>query len=234
VVSGADITGAQYVRKQIVVRLLVEGQEPSHRQIAPGVVVTVEERQLLDAVRWIIGRVQIDRDPLGFALQAPAMPLDHRVGERDPHPVQIRTIKSVLEPRERGLRGQVLTLERIATTQQLLDGVGAQSAGIVAIRITAGDGIQALAHQIPDRMTDLARLASVIDPTDQCLGQSETPIAGLQQHRATVGTGMVLIKFGHDRLAGQIRKQNTLSCAIVIHAKAFVVMRNACGKEFLS
>ena len=62
----------------------------------------------------------------------------------------------------------------------------------------------------------------------------EPPIAGLQQDRPAVGTGMVLVKFSDDRLARQIRKQNTLSCAIVIHAKAFVVRENTCGKAFLA
>ena len=162
------------------------------------------------------------------------MPLDHGIGKCHTHSIQIRPIKGILEARERRLRSQILTLDRIATTQQLLDRVGAQSPGIIAIRITAGDGIQPLAHQIPDRMTDLARLASVIDAADQCLGQPEPPIAGLQQDRTAVGTGVLLVKFRDDRLARQIRKQNTLSCAIVIHAKAFFVMGNACGKAFLS
>jgi hypothetical protein len=45
---------------------------------------------------------------------------------------------------------------------------------------------------------------------------------------------MVLVEFGDHRLASQIRKQNTLSCAIVIHAKAFFVTENALGKAFLS
>jgi hypothetical protein len=162
------------------------------------------------------------------------MPLDHRVGERHTHSVQIRPIERVLKARERRLRGQVLALDRIATTEQLLNGVRPQSPGIVAIRITAGDGIEPLAHQVPDGVPDLARLARVSDAADQCLGQSESPIARLQQDRAAVGTGMVLVKFGDDWLVCQIRKQNTLSCAIVIHAKAFFVRRNACGKGFLS
>ena len=183
-------------------------------------------------MRRIVRRIQIDRDPLGLALQAPAMPLDHGIGKCHTHPVQIRPIKSVLEARERRLRSQILTLDRIATTQQLLDGVGAQSPGIIAIRITAGDGVQPLAHQIPDRVPDLARLASVIDAADQSIGQSEPPIAGLQQDRTAIGTGVLLVKFDHDRLARQIRKQNTLSCAIVIHAKAFFVTETLVVKHF--
>ena len=106
---GTGIAGAQHVRKQILIRLLVERQEPGHRQVAPGVVVTVEEGQLLGAVGRVIGRIQIDRDPLGLALQPSAMALDHGLGERDPHPVQIRSIERILEARERRLRCQVLS-----------------------------------------------------------------------------------------------------------------------------
>jgi hypothetical protein len=43
-----------------------------------------------------------------------------------------------------------------------------------------------------------------------------------------------LVKFRNQRVAQQIRKQNTLSCAIVIHAKASFVNENTCGKAFLS
>jgi hypothetical protein len=162
------------------------------------------------------------------------VPLEHGLGERDPHPVHIRPIERVLEARERGLRGQVFTPDGIATTQQLLNGIGTQSAGIVTIRITAGDGIQPLAQQIPDRVLDLARLASVIDAADQRLGQPEPSVAGLKQDRAAVETGMVLVKLGDHRLARRIRKQNTLACAIVSRAKAFVVWANTCGKAFLA
>ena len=37
---GPGITGAQHVREQVLLGLLVEGQEPGHRQITPRVVVT--------------------------------------------------------------------------------------------------------------------------------------------------------------------------------------------------
>ena len=55
--------------------------------------MTVEERQLLCAVRRVICRVQIDRDPLGLALQALAMALDHGLGECHTHSIQIRPIE---------------------------------------------------------------------------------------------------------------------------------------------
>jgi hypothetical protein len=63
-------------------------------------------------------------------------------------------------------------------------------------------------------------LASIIDAADQCLSQTEALIARLQQNRSAIRTGVFLVKLGDHWPIEQIRKQNTLSCAIVIHAKA--------------
>lgn len=62
-----------------------------------------------------------------------------RYRRAQPHPVQVRAIKRVLEARERRRRGQVLAINRVAITEQLLDRVGSQSARIIGIRIAAGD-----------------------------------------------------------------------------------------------
>ena len=196
--------------------------------------MTVEEAQLLGAMRRIIGGIQIDRDPLHLALQAPSVSLDDGVGERDPHPVQIRSIHRVLKARERRLRGQILALDRVATAEHLLDRIRSQSARIVGIRVAAGNRVQPLVQQIRDRVADLARLASLINRADHRFGQPEAPIARLQQDRSAIGTGVLLVKFRDNRLVKKIRKQNTLSCAIVIHARASFVTENACVKAFLS
>jgi hypothetical protein len=56
----------------------------------------------------------------------------------------------------------------------------------------------------------------------------------LQQDRSAVGTGVLLFKFRNDRPVQQIGKQNTLSCAIVNHAKASFVQENTCDKAFFA
>ncbi len=182
--------------------------------------MAIEEGELLSAVGRIVGGVEIDRDPRDLALQASAVPLDHGLGQCDPHPVQIRTIQGILEARERRLGGEILATDRVATAQQLLDRVGRESARIIAIRVATGDRVETLTHQRPDRMADLARLAPVIDAANQRLGQTHAPIAGFKQERAAIGTGMRLVELRHHRAAEQIRKQDTLSCGIVVHAKA--------------
>jgi len=65
------VAGTQHSRTQILFGFVVEADEAHHRQVAPRVVVRVEERQLLRAVRWVVGRVEIDGD----AARVPAQPL---------------------------------------------------------------------------------------------------------------------------------------------------------------
>jgi hypothetical protein len=57
------------------------------------------------AVGVIIGRVQIDRDALGSALEPLAVLCDDRRRHHPPHPIQSPWTDRMLEPGERGLRG---------------------------------------------------------------------------------------------------------------------------------
>ena len=137
----------------------------------------------------------------GNAEEAPAVPLDHGVGERDAHPVQIRPIDRVLKAQEGRLRGKIFAPDRVATTEHLMDRIASQSTGVVAIRIATGNGVQALAQQIPNRMADLARLAPVIGAVDQRFGHPGPSIAGLQQDRSAIGAGVLLVELLRDRAA---------------------------------
>src|ERR1700733_461184 len=66
---------------------VVEANEAHHRQVAPAVVVSVEEGQLLCAMSWIVGRIQVDGDATGVPAQALRMALDHPGRQGLPHPV---------------------------------------------------------------------------------------------------------------------------------------------------
>src|ERR1700692_3644541 len=105
----------------------------------------------------IVPGVQINRDSLCLALKAHTVPVDHGVGECDPQPEQNQPITRVLEARERRLQSEILATERVAITEEFLDRVGSQSARFIVSRIAEGNRIQTLAHQIADRMADLAR-----------------------------------------------------------------------------
>jgi hypothetical protein len=110
------------------------------------------------------------------------------------HPVQIRSPHRILKPRQCRLRSQSRPIDRLTADKELLGRGLGQSRGIVAVRIPAGDRVQALAHQIPDRVFDLARLPSAYDAAPQALRQTQSLVAGLQQNRPTVATAVSLVE----------------------------------------
>ena len=213
---------------------MVEGHEASHRQVAPGVVVPVEEGQLLRAVRRVIGRVQIDRQVFAAPPEAPAMPLDHTVGECLTHPIQLRAPRCILKARERGLGRQRRPRDRIAIEQELVDRVLGKPRRISPVGVPAGDPVEPLAQQVPHRVLDLAALAPIYQTPGQPPTQIQPGIAGLQQDRPAVGTAVPFVKLSHQRLAKKIGKQHRLSCGIVAHAKASRVTEVLVVKPFLS
>lgn len=48
---------------EVLPRLVVEGQRPHERQIAPVIVEAIEEGELLGAVGLILGAIAINRNP---------------------------------------------------------------------------------------------------------------------------------------------------------------------------
>ena len=76
--------------------------------------MSVEERQLLRAMRRIVGRIQIEGD----AVHATAKPLgvapDHALGQELARTIEFLDPNPIFETRQRRLRSQVATLDRIA------------------------------------------------------------------------------------------------------------------------
>ena len=76
--------------------------------------MSVEERQLLRAVRGIVGRVQIDGDAISAMTQPLGVTPDHTLGQELARTIKFLYPNSVLETRQRRLRSQSATLDRIA------------------------------------------------------------------------------------------------------------------------
>src|SRR3989454_11143932 len=55
-------------RTEILLALVIKGDERQQGQIAPRVIVPVEERELLRAVGRVVGRIEVDRDVAGAAM----------------------------------------------------------------------------------------------------------------------------------------------------------------------
>ena len=95
----------------------------------------IEEGQFLLPVGGIIGRIQIDRDALGAALEPVAVLRNDRRRQHPPHPVQSPWAHRILKPGECGLRGQGVPGHRIAPHRQLVQGIVDQPSRVVAILI---------------------------------------------------------------------------------------------------
>ncbi len=94
----------QHDADRVLRGLVVEGQGGDEGQIARGVVMPVEDGQLLLPMGGIDGGVEVDGDALDPPLEPALMLGDDGVGQRLPHRDHLPQADRVLEAREGGLR----------------------------------------------------------------------------------------------------------------------------------
>ena len=70
--AGRRVAGPQHGGDGILLRLGAEGHRGDDRQMAPGVVVAIEEGKLLLAVGRVVGRIEVERNGLGLGTHAVA------------------------------------------------------------------------------------------------------------------------------------------------------------------
>ena len=121
------------------------------------------------------------------------MPLDDPRGQLVRHTVDRAAVDRVLEPRQRRLRGQALTRNRVSVEQQLVDRVVGEAVAIVAVGMAAGDAEDALADQIRERVPGLVR-RPLVEQTpgerlDQAVGALGHLEAGPPRRRSWPGLG---------------------------------------------
>src|SRR5208282_2230596 len=148
---------------------------------------------------------------------------DHTLGQELARSIEFLDPNPVFETRQRRLRSQVATLDRIAIQKQFVNRIPGQASRVVGVRVAAGDREHALSHQLAQRMIDLASLPLVSKAGGQSSNQSIVSIGALQQQRSAVRTPLSLIELGYDRLAKNSREQQTLCCAIFRHSEASFV-----------
>jgi hypothetical protein len=193
----------------------------------------VKEGQLLGPVGGIVGRVQIDRDAPGSALQTTAMSFDYAVGQRFAQTKQLFAIPAIFKARQGRLRSQVFALNWIATHQQFVDRVGTQSGGIVGIRIPARNRHDPLRDQFSQLMPDLFRLPLVFQGLGQHGSQSQSSISGAKQDRSPVGTALSLIKLCDDRTLKNSWEENALCRVMLAQTKASFLVKDCVNNSFL-
>ena len=104
-----------------------------------------------------------------------------------------------------------------------MDGVVGETVAIIAVGMAAGDAKDALADQVRERVPGLVRRPLVEQTPGERLDQAVDALGGLQQDRPAVGTGLLLVEPGEQRLVKQIREQNSLWYSVGRHARASVV-----------
>ena len=223
---------AQDMAEQVLLRLVVEGEEARQRKVAPGAVERAEQRPLLAAVGRVHRRVEVDRDPPRPPPASAPVARDHRLRQRLRQPQQLAPPRRVLEPRQRRLRRQRRPRHRIPTRQQLHHRIPRQTRRVVAVGVAAGNPEHALPEQTLQRVRHLRPLAPVRKARREPRAQPQPLVARLQQNRAAVGTAQPLVKPRNNGLLREIREQHTLFGGMVRHAEALLSVTGCLSTPF--
>jgi hypothetical protein len=215
--AGRGVARPEHDARQVLNRLGVEGQGRDQRQIARRVVVAVEETELLLAVRRIVGRVQVERDPPGAAVEPAPMVRDHGPGQVLPHADQLAPADPVLEPREGRLRAECRPGQWLAVEHQLVQRVVGEPGGVVAIEIARGQAKDPLPNQVQDRVRDLPRLSRIRQTPGHGLGQAQSLVHGLEQHQPAVRAGVGHVESGPDRWPKTLVSEGQLGYTVCSH-----------------
>ena len=172
------------------------------RQKAPFVVMGVEQRKLLIAMRHVAGVVDVEGDGGRRAGVAATIEVDHGVG----HAHHLAQGGHVLPTRHGRLGAQIIAAVRQATTGHFEPGVGAQEIEVVGIFVAAGDGKHPGPQDIADAVRHQRRVARVRDQARECVRYPEFPLRRAEQHDAAVRGDASAIKGGHHLLAANGRK----------------------------
>ncbi len=129
-----------------------------HRQKAPGVVVGVEQRQLLVPVHRVAGVVDIERDRYRRRREGAAEEVDQG-GRQAP---RLGPRGRVLEPAHGRLRTELRAALRRPADGQLEQRIGAQGVAIVGVFIAAGDREHAEPQHRRQRVTITRSCAGTI------------------------------------------------------------------------
>jgi hypothetical protein len=149
------------------------------RQKAALVMVGVEQRELLPAVRRIAGVVDVEHDPLRHLLEAVAEQLDHG----GHHARERGDAGQVLQPAHSRLGAQVRPALRQPPDRHLEGRVDAQRLAVVRVGIAGRDQQHPKADHLDQRVAHPFRRARIGQAMRQALGEPEPALdLGQQQH----------------------------------------------------
>jgi hypothetical protein len=144
---------------EILLALSRQTGEDEERQVAVGVVVGVEEGELLLTVRGEGGRVEVE-DQLA---RGRAFLLQEEIEKQGIDRLRLAAGDALLQAGEGGLGGEIGIGGGAAAHGDLEGGIGAQGGGVVGIFVTGGDLVDALTEQIEEGVLEALFEAGVVD-----------------------------------------------------------------------
>ena len=168
-----------------------------HGQEAAGVVVGVEQRQLLAAVHRIAGIVDVEGDRRRRGGEAAAEEID----QRRRHARHLNARRRVLQPAHGRLRTQRAAAFWRPADGQLEQRIGAQGVAVVGILVSAGDREHAEAQHRRQRVHHQRRIAPLPDAARQRLGQAKPAFGPAQQDQPAVRRDQPAPEIGGHLLA---------------------------------
>ena len=194
------VAGSQDRGDRVLARLAIETDRDHQGQVAPRAIESVEEGQLLRSMSRIARRVEIDDDSARSpAAPPPRLLANNNFGQTQAQAQQFRSTDGVFETRQRRLRGQRLSPQRIAGAHQLQHRIVPQLRGVIAVRAAHGDAEDSLPQLIEPFMINLGSLARIVQHGPQRRSQPKLPVTGRQQDSAAVSAESVT---GELRLHG--------------------------------
>src|ERR1039458_7080553 len=111
-------------------------------------------------------------------------------------PIRRKFLRSdrVLKARQRRLRGQIKSRNRIAVEQQLVNRIGTQTGRVVGVGIAAGERRHPLRKKLLQRMIDVACLPLVWQASSQAANQPVAALGSLQQDGSAIRTALPLLE----------------------------------------
>jgi len=190
---------------------VVEGQVSHDRQVAPAVVVAVEEGELLLPVGRVLRGIEVDGDA-AHRHGVPADPVlgDDRVGEGVGEPDEVPGGDGVLEAGERRLGGQRIARNRIAAHQEFVDGIVLEPGGIVGIGVAAGEPEAALPDEGGQVVLHLSLLAPLGEAGGEARCEAQPIVDRLEQDGTAIGAQLRRVELSDEGLGEEVGEQHRL------------------------
>ena len=150
------------------------------------------------------------------------MAVDDMRGERAAHRIERLRPDVIFEARDRGLRGERISVDGIASEEEFLNRVLREAIRVVRIGMAAGEPVDALRQQILKCVPHFPRLPIIDEASGKAIDQSVARFRGLEQDRPAIRARVGLIERRDDGFDEEVWQENSLWYGVVAQSKASV------------